>query len=354
MNVLIDIAHPAHVHFYRPIAEALLADGYDVTIVARDKDVTVSLLQASGLAFTVLPMATPPAGRLGAARELVRRALTLRRTIRRLGTAAVLTRNPSGVIASLGTSAQSIFDTDDGRSVGLHYWLARPFADVITSSIHDPEGHGSGHRRYAALKAQMFLHPDRFTPDVSIRRRYLVDDERFCVVRFSSHDATHDRRVQGISDHGRRAILQRLSQFGTVLVSVEREGLRFMRGDARTTTVAPEDFHHLLAAACLFVGDSQSVAAESAVLGIPALRLSSFTDRVFYLRWLESLGLVRNFKPGEEASLLAAIEEVLVDPAGATQRSRDRAASLNADADDLLSWYAELVRSTLARHPLVP
>lgn len=354
MSILIDIAHPAHVHFYRPVAEALLADGIDVRIVARDKDVTVSLLEASGLPFEVLPMARPGTGRIGAAGELIRRSATLRRRIRRFGTEVVLTRNPSGAIASYGTSATSIFDTDDGRSVGVHYWFARPFADIMASSVHDPEDHGRGHRRYRALKAQMFLHPDRFTPDATLRRRYLEDDERFCVVRFSAHDASHDRHVHGISEHGRRAVLQRLGQFGTVLVSIEREGLRLVRGAAGSTPVAPEDFHQLLAAASLFVGDGQSVAAESAILGIPALRLSGFTGRVFYLRRLESLGLVRNFSPGEEEGLLAAIDEVLAHPEDATEDARRRAAPLNDEAEDLASWYLELVREVLARRRPAP
>jgi predicted glycosyltransferase len=155
--------------------------------------------------------------------------------------------------------------------------------------------------------------------------------------------------VRGISEQGRRAVLQRLAQFGTVLVSIEREGLRLVRGAAGSTPVAPEDFHHLLAAASLFVGDGQSVAAESAILGIPAIRLSSFTGRVFYLRRLESLGLLRNFSPGQEERLLDAIDEVLAQPEDATEDARHRAATLNDEADDLASWYAELVRDVLAR-----
>jgi predicted glycosyltransferase len=195
MSVLIDISHPAHVHFFRPLAHRLIADGVIVHIVARDKDVTARLLEASGLPFEVLAMPQPGKGLLSAAVELLRRSTQLRRRIRRLGVAVVLTRNPSGVLAAIGTRATSIFDTDDGRGVGLHYWTARPFAGIITSSVHDPEDHGRAHRRYRALKAQMFLHPDRFTPDPEVRRRYLRDDEQFSVVRFSAHDASHDRRI---------------------------------------------------------------------------------------------------------------------------------------------------------------
>ena len=342
MSVLIDISHPAHVHFFRPLAQTLIADGIAVHIVARDKDVTVRLLEVSGLPFEVLPMGRPGAGRMSAATELLRRSWALRRRIRRHKVKVVLTRNPSGAIAAFGTRATSIFDTDDGRGVGIHYWAARPFADIITSSVHDPEDHGRGHRRYRALKAHMFLHPDRFTPDPDVRRRYLDDDEQFCVVRFSAHDASHDRRIDGITPEGRRAIMERLVRFGPVLVSIERQGLQFQRGQDEPASVAPEDFHHLLATASLFVGDSQSVAAEAAILGVPSLRLSGFTGTAFYLDLLESLDLMRNFHPGEEQQLLAELENHLSAITDVRRRSSEAAARLNASAEDLLRWYSEL------------
>ena len=349
MSVLIDIAHPAHVHFFRPVAQTLLAEGVEVHIVARDKDVTVRLLEAANLPFEVLPMGRPGGGQLIAAVELLNRSWALRRRIRRHSVKVVLTRNPSGAIAAFGTRATSIFDTDDGRGVGIHYWAARPFANIITSSVHDPEDHGRRHRRYRALKAHMFLHPNRFTPDLDVRRRYLSDAEQYCVARFSAHDASHDRRIEGITPEGRQAIVNRLEQFGPVVLSVEREGLQLERGQHEVTPIAPEDFHHLLATASLFVGDSQSVAAEAAILGVPALRLSGFTGTAFYLGVLENLRLMRNFRPGEEAALMAEIEAVVADPELIRTITIAAASRLNNGSEDLAEWFLGLVHELLAR-----
>ena len=133
MSVLIDISHPAHVHFYRPLAQALIADGTAVHTIARNKDVTVELLEATGLPFEVLPMTRPGAGRTSAAVELLRRSWALRRRIQLNNVKVVLTRNPSGAIAAFGTRATSIFDTVDGRHVGIHYWGARPTAPAVAA-----------------------------------------------------------------------------------------------------------------------------------------------------------------------------------------------------------------------------
>lgn len=94
-------------------------------------------------------------------------------------------------------------------------------------------------------------------------------------------------------------------------MSIERHGLQLQRGQAEAVPVAPKDFHHLLATASLFVGDSQSVAAEAAILGVPSLRLSGFTGTTFYLHHLEGLGLIQNFSPGEENDLLDALASAL-------------------------------------------
>ena len=49
MRVLVDIGHPAHVHFFRHSIARLRAQGHEVVLSARDKDVTLELLEAFAL-----------------------------------------------------------------------------------------------------------------------------------------------------------------------------------------------------------------------------------------------------------------------------------------------------------------
>ena len=51
MRVLIDILHPAHVHFFRNFYAEMEARGHEVRITARDKDRSVDLLRAFGLPY---------------------------------------------------------------------------------------------------------------------------------------------------------------------------------------------------------------------------------------------------------------------------------------------------------------
>ena len=56
-----------------------------------------------------------------------------------------------------------------------------------------------------------------------------------------------------------------------------------------TRTSAPNatDMHHVMAFASLYIGDSQTMAAEAGVLGVPFVRFNDFVGRIGYLRELE-------------------------------------------------------------------
>ena len=49
MRVLIDLCHPADVHFFRAVAQRLKAEGHEVIYTARDKDVVLPLCNEFGM-----------------------------------------------------------------------------------------------------------------------------------------------------------------------------------------------------------------------------------------------------------------------------------------------------------------
>ena len=75
VRLLFDILHPAHVHFFRPLAQQVQRDGGQVLFCARDKDVTMQLLAAYGLPHRVL--SSIGAGAVGLACELAQRTARL-------------------------------------------------------------------------------------------------------------------------------------------------------------------------------------------------------------------------------------------------------------------------------------
>jgi predicted glycosyltransferase len=361
-QVMADISHPAHVHFYAAIGAELRRRGIEVITVGRDKDVTNELLVNPTAnephAVRTLPGTSASHSAAGRASELTRRALLLRRLCAATGARVLLTRNPSGVLATVGTRTRSVFDTDDGTAVGAHFWLARPFADVITTGDWMPGSFGQHHRRYRGFKALAYLHPDRFTPapladispDLADLRRPLV------VVRFSAHAASHDRRIEGLPTDTRRELLGLLEGRATVVLSTERTAGE-AGGEADGTpplrvvgagALDPRAFLSVLAAADLCVGDSQSVAAEAAMLGVPSIRLSGFTGLAPYLGVLEQrYELMRNLSPGEEESFLLLVMEALANIDDWKARAARGRSLLLEESEDVTNWYADLVEEML-------
>src|SRR5439155_10080912 len=82
MRILIDILHPAHVHFFRNFHDEMAGRGHDLYITARDKDRSLELLCDFGLPYEQI---SAQHRRGGLAVEMVqrtRRLLTAVRTFR--------------------------------------------------------------------------------------------------------------------------------------------------------------------------------------------------------------------------------------------------------------------------------
>lgn len=340
MRILFDIVHPAHVHFFKHMITGLRARGHDALIVARDKDVTSRLLDALG--FPHATVGRPAGNRAGQLRELLHRDVVLARAARRFGADVIVTRNPAGAHAARLVGAVGIFDTDDGSAAGVHFRAARPFAHVLTSPDCLPEDWGPRHVKYAGYKQSAYLHPNHFRPDPTV-----LDDvgvargEPFFVVRFVAMDASHDKGETGLPLAAKRALLAKLSAKGRVFLSCEGRVPDEWRSYAYQ--VAPHRMMDLMAYATLVVGDSQTMAAEAAVMGTPSVRASSFAGRISYLEELERrYGLTWAFPPSRADEFLARVDELLArrDPRASIA---DGHARMLREKIDVAAWYTDFI-----------
>src|SRR5438045_2585676 len=132
MRLLFDINHPVQAHMVRPVVEWLAASGATSRVVARDKDVTLRLLEGFGLPATVLAPART--GRVGAARELVAREWALLRLARRERPHAIVgTTVHAGRVGRLVGARAVVFNDDDRSVVPWFARLAYPLADAIVT-----------------------------------------------------------------------------------------------------------------------------------------------------------------------------------------------------------------------------
>jgi predicted glycosyltransferase len=340
--VLFDIVHPAHVHFFKHIIRGLEKNGHETRIVARDKDVTNALLDRLGFAYETV--GKPKKSLLGMAGELLQRDLALVKVARTFRADMIVTRNPAGAQAGRLLGIPSVFDTDDGKAAGVHFWSAAPFAHVITTPDCTDEDYGHRHVKYPGYKQTAYLHPDHFTPDRGVLDALGVGSgERYFIVRFVAMGASHDVGEGGLPVEVKRTLVEKLRARGRVFVSSESalpEDLQALK-----FPLPPDRLHDALAFADLLVGDSQTMMAEAAVLGTPSLRVSSWAGRLAPLTELEQrYGLTFGYTPDRAAELVAHLERWLAAPSLRSTLA-DSHQRLLCDKVDIADWFVRFLEA---------
>jgi predicted glycosyltransferase len=334
MRLLIDILHPAHVHFFRNFAQEMTARGHAVRFSARDKDCATELLDHYRIPYELL---SRQGTGLGLASELATRTLKLAR-LARSWRPDVMTgiMGPSIALAgrALGIPAVVFYDTEFAKQTN---WFVYPMAhSVCTPDCYQGRVRGV-HRTYAGYHELAYLHPHRFTHDAARLAAFGVSrDEPYSILRFVSWQAIHDVAEKGLTGSQKRHLIDVLERHGRVLISSEAAlppELEPWRVKGPT-----QDIHHLLAFAQMIVGESATMSSEAAVLGVPAIFIAK-TGRGYTDDQERSYGLVRHFRETEFDAAVEAIRELFArGPRAMGQAARQR---LLEDKIDVTRWMVE-------------
>jgi predicted glycosyltransferase len=343
-TVLFDCHHPKHFLVLRAVGERLMAEGVDVVWTCRAKDVLVDLIRQHHSARV---LTTPGRGVLGLAQELVTYDLKLLGVARQVKPTVMAGNSIS--IAHVGaiTGIPSIILNDDDAKANKQYpLLGYPFARRILTPDCLAENHGAKHRKYPSYHELAYLHPTIFRPDEAIFDELgLASGAPYFLVRFVSLQASHDFREEGITFERKLDLVRRLEARGPVFVSVE--GPMAPELERNRLRLPPHRMHHVLAFARLYVGDSQTMAAEAAVLGTPSLRCNTFVGRLSYLEELEHrYQLTFGFLPSQFSDLLRTLDDIL-GAADAKASWAERRARMLADKIDPTDFYHEQITSFL-------
>ena len=342
MRILLDITHPAHVHFFRHAIECWRARGHTVLITTRRKDIALELLEKFGLEYEDLGPAR--SGLVGLGLELVGRTRKLCRQVREFQP-DVMAAIGGVFIAQAGwwcrVPSVVFYDTENAWLSNL---LTYPFCTVVaTPRCYEGSVPKKKHRTYAGYHELAYTHPNRFTPDPGVLLRFGLEPEvPFIFMRLVSWGAAHD-----VTDHGFTGIVEavrELERFGRVLISSERD-LPPSLEPLRLTT-SPELVHHLLHYARLFIGESATMASESATLGTPAIFVST-SVRGYTNEQESKYGLTYTFSDPRRAQsqALAKAIEILDNPGAEALWSEKRQRML-ADVVDVTEFVVDLVESS--------
>jgi len=336
MRILFDIVHPAQVHFFKNAMWRLQERGDEVLVTARQKDITIALLEALGIEHICISRKGSNMPAMGV--ELIARTMRLLKIARKFKPDVMVARvgHSIGIAGKILGVPTVIYD--DMEHARLQAAIGMTFATYICTGLGYYRDFGKRQIRFRGSPVLSYLGPKCFEPDPEpLRKAGLNTDEPYIFVRTVSWSASHDVGRRGSGGQQLDRIVDCLSKFGRVIISSENPLPQSLSQYANPAEV--QQMHNLLAFAKLCLVEGGTMAAEAAVLGVPAVCLGTYDFG--YLRALENeYNLI--YRPESLDKALEKCEELLGQPdlKEVWQRKREK---MLAESDDVIEFQLAII-----------
>ncbi|MFC1733065.1 DUF354 domain-containing protein [candidate division KSB1 bacterium] len=279
MKILIDIGHPAHVHYFKNFIRIMNEKGHSCFITARNKEIAFQLLKKYKIPYR-------SRGKGGG--SVFGKILYLPKAVFIIYKWAIIFK-PDLFLSFASTYAAyaswlsrkphiAFDDTEHAKLELLLYPL-------VTNHILTPDCFnkqlGKKQLLFKSYIEFTYLHSNYFNPEPGIKSELgLTKDDKFILFRFVKWGASHDIGQSGIPDTLKLDLLNLFVNQGyTVFISSEGELQKeFQRYQIK---VSPEKIHSVIYEADMFIGESGTMANEAAILGIPSIFVNSLDAGVF-------------------------------------------------------------------------
>lgn len=340
MRILIDINHPAHVHYFRNFYKIMTGKGHSILVVSRNKEIEYDLLNKYHIPFVGRGQ-----GKNGSISKFIYmiyadfKILLLSLKFKPDLYLNFLHPYPSQVAWLLGKVSLVFSDSEHAK---LHHQLTVPFATKVLTPACYKIDLGKKHIRFQSYMEVSYLHPNYFTPDPSVLELLGVkESDSFVIVRFVSWNAAHDFGFTGFTLENKRKAISELSKYSTVFISSEGQLPEDL--EKQRIKIPTHKMHDALYYCNLLFGESATMASEAAVLGTPSIFANA--NGLGYTDEEESkYHLVNNFK-GSENDQLRAIErgvEILQEK-NSQEKYRNFSKNLLANSIDTTAFMMEEV-----------
>jgi predicted glycosyltransferase len=335
VKILIDIGHPAHVHYFRNLAVHFIKKGSAVLFTTRDKEVAVKLLDHYG--FHYVNFGKPFKNRIGKIWGLFWFTWRLFVVAFKFKPDIYLNATQySAVVAWLLRKPHiSLEDTFNFEQVRLYM----PFTSVILTGSYPHPDMGKKEIRYDGYQELAYLHPKRYKPDPQILKTLGMNKgEKFIVLRFISWNASHDFGSTRMSFRQKKELIDELEKYAKIFISSEAD----LPGPLKKYQlhIPPQKIHDVLAFASLYIGEGATMASECAMLGTPAIYINAqdvYTIREQEIKY-DLVFSFRNFHGVQEKAL-----EMLnsIDLKSLFLLKKEKMLAEKIDLTAFLIWFVE-------------
>jgi predicted glycosyltransferase len=314
MQYLFFFVHPSKFYVFRNTINILIADGHKVDVIITSKDVLDDLVKQEGWEYTNL---FPRGRKMKNIPAIISSALYFVLTIYRLYKCTcqkhydLFITDDLLVYTGRLKKIPSIVFLDDDISVVKKFSLILSKADyVLSPEITDIGKYSYKKIRFPGYKELAYLHPNCFRPDIELVKQFNPDLDPYFILRLVSLTAYHDVGMKGLSNDNVKKLIALLETKGKVFISSERPLPKEF--EKYRLVINPKHIAHILFYANIFVGDSQTMTSEAAVLGTPAFRCNDFVGNISVMdEKEEKYGLSFNYRPLDFDKMYSKIESLL-------------------------------------------
>lgn len=344
MRVVIYLHHPAQFHLFKHVIHRLIENGHRVDVFATKKDVLEDLLKEAKIPYRNFVPGGKKDNKLSTAVSMLRQDAGL--FFHCLKSRPDLMIGTSAEIAHVGFALRipNIFvNEDDVSVVPLVGKVIHPFARHLLAPDVCDTGDRSKTISYKGYHELAYLHPKLFTANKNIASRYVDPEKRYFLLRFAKLTAHHDTGIRGIDARIAGKLVEMLKPHGNIYITSERE--LEPEFEPYRLPIRSADMHHVLAFSSIYIGDSQTMAAEAGCLGVPFIRCNDFVGRIGYLRDLEdNYQLGFGIRPAEEEKLYSTLRNLL-QTENLAEVWRTKLQKLLSDKIEVASYITELIEN---------
>jgi hypothetical protein len=297
MTYVFELNHPKHYHQFKHLINRLKVDN-KVIVIAREKEVLFNLLEENNVDY--IKFSHSSSGNI--IKKVGYHLIMLRKLLK-----VVYKQKPNFLLskASVSTIFVKLFYPQcqtvifpDSEVVWLTNHVIRHFANIIFTPEFFAIDYGKKQKRVPGIFENSYLAPveNKIEP-LDISKYGYNPTKRTVFLRFVGWTANHDIKQFGFSEKQKKTLIELFEKhlFNIIISSEKSLPSQF---EQYKNPLPVSKVHSLLKSCQFYVGDSQTMASEAALLGLKSFRFNSFVGEkdMSNFKYLETIGLLRNFK----------------------------------------------------------
>jgi len=308
VRVIVGMQHPKHFWMFKNLILAGRKKGWNFLVLAAKKDILEELLSSSDFNYCYIGENQPTL-----IKKIIEYVKYLYKTYyysRKfrpdvfIGQAFV----HFALISKIHRLPFIIYEDTEDASI-LHN-LTIPFCKNIITPNYFTRNLGRKQIRIKSIFEFAYLHPNYFKPNSeTLNLIGIGNNEKFVIIRFISWQAHHDFGQKRFTTKTKIEMIKKIEKYAKVFIS--SEGILPNKLKKYKIILPPTKMHDVLYYAALYIGESPTMTAESAILGTPSICLSSWAKELGNIKYLGKTDLIKAFKTDQQELALAKALEWL-------------------------------------------